>query len=1128
MSYREHAPIKQNFSINIILLILNIILIQCDTPPNYKDNIIIFNNAKYNSGSINKNGDLLIEYYSEEKYYDMPNYILFYCLSKNGRYCFSDESSYTKEKNIEIDEIIDIIGYYNYYNIYDSKNLFVSLKDDPNKEAQYLFSINPYNSIVELHDFNNITDINHYIWNLNDFFNLTDDYYNFPYKKEIYESELAGITNYIITFIPTELVNEEIKDLSFIKTFIFKSFNEDTFIEKNSIKYKDYINRRIIDTFYMDDKGTLVTISYKVGVYPFRLSFNFYAQNLRTKALEKDLDFNNLFARDTVYFKSLYLKNNFVMFSYFYFNCLGWNDCNHIYIDLYNINFNTGLNKISYSLYCGISDKFFIDFIKINDMKLAFINYNIDDSNGNNKFYIKKIELNEDYSSYEMKEWIWYDLGDYVPQMQMSLFSYNGFLLFTSPCLKKEEINENEINYFSILMIFGYPNGTDSTIDISNYLFDNEEDDINSFSNDFYIFLFQNYTIENNLYEKERYEPVSRIKLVSIPEEIVIKEKNVNDEIVEIKNNSFMSNESNYLFKQNKDLIKTSKYYYIDYQYMVTDSDLNEYYGRTNRLKFKLCHDYCGTCYELSSSNEEQKCYSCLPEYQYDYLYSQKINNNQLFNCAPEGYYFYDNTLIKCNPDNTLYRYYIDKENNNKICFNSNECPSSYPIYNETTKECFYCDFERFKNGECSSNDLTMDSCTQCDYECFKIGGCNFNNYNNTNNDFYEKIINGGYISNYDGNTNMIVYNGNGYAFQITNIQNELNNLNENSQRNFSIVDIKECIDLLKTKNGLESDDDLIIVKYENFNIVSNGDEKSIQYEIFLKNNTKLDLSVCSNININIYIPVELSEKTQKLYESLKEQGYNLFDRNDKFYHEICTLYKSIDGTDVILFDRVNDIYEKNKLECQENCEYSEYSPETKYLKCNCHVTNEEKINTKEPEKITTKRVLKSFFDVLKYSNYKVLRCYNLVFRKITIKKNVGSILSNIYFIGYLISFCIFLYKKMSYLKKEIEKLLQEGNVIKNKIIRLNKDNIDIYNKQKYLEEENIEKEIKERETEENNEVEIIKIKKKKKEPNNTIKDTKKINDVNIGYHDYKKYFENYMKGEKKCIIEEKLKIIIK
>ena len=45
----------------------------------------------------------------------------------------------------------------------------------------------------------------------------------------------------------------------------------------------------------MDDKGTLVTISYKVGVYPFRLSFNFYAQNLRTKALEKDLDFNNLF-----------------------------------------------------------------------------------------------------------------------------------------------------------------------------------------------------------------------------------------------------------------------------------------------------------------------------------------------------------------------------------------------------------------------------------------------------------------------------------------------------------------------------------------------------------------------------------------------------------------------------------------------------------------------------------------------------------------------------------------------------------------------------------------------------------------------------------------------------------------
>ena len=101
--------------------------------------------------------------------------------------------------------------------------------------------------------------------------------------------------------------------------------------------------------------------------------------------------------------------------------------------------------------------------------------------------------------------------------------------------------------------------------------------------------------------------------------------------------------------------------------------------------------------------------------------------------------------------------------------------------------------------------------------------------------------------------------------------------------------------------------------------------------------------------------------KKPRNYESLKEQGYDLFDKNDKFYRKICTRYTSLDGTDVILSDRLNDIYEKNKLECLQNCEYSAYLPTSKYLKCECKVTNEEKIETKQPLKITAKSIKNSF-----------------------------------------------------------------------------------------------------------------------------------------------------------------------
>ena len=74
-----------------------------------------------------------------------------------------------------------------------------------------------------------------------------------------------------------------------------------------------------------------------------------------------------------------------------------------------------------------------------------------------------------------------------------------------------------------------------------------------------------------------------------------------------------------------------------------------------------------------------------------------------------------------------------------------------------------------------------------------------------------------------------------------------------------------------------------------------------------------------------VYVPIELDEKTQTLYDSMKEQGYNLFDKNDKFYKDICTPYKSENGTDVLLSDRLNDFFEPNQLVCQENCEYSDY-----------------------------------------------------------------------------------------------------------------------------------------------------------------------------------------------------------
>ena len=101
-----------------------------------------------------------------------------------------------------------------------------------------------------------------------------------------------------------------------------------------------------------------------------------------------------------------------------------------------------------------------------------------------------------------------------------------------------------------------------------------------------------------------------------------------------------------------------------------------------------------------------------------------------------------------------------------------------------------------------------------------------------------------------------------------------------------------------------------------------------MQYEVYEPyNKTKLNLSICDNenVNIDIYIPVVLSEKTQKLFNELKELGYDLFDINSPFYNDICTPYKSTDGTDVLLSDRVNSYFYNDDTSCQSNCKFSDF-----------------------------------------------------------------------------------------------------------------------------------------------------------------------------------------------------------
>ena len=356
MNYKYISPktlyssMKINIYIINFLLFSNLIPIYIAYEDFVLDHILIFNHSKFKAGNFakNKKGELFIEYYSVNDNI-IPTSRLFYGWQKNGRELFFKQSSYTQEINIDIDKTKDISGYYNNFDIYDSKNLFVSIKNEHNQANQYLFSINSYDSMIELHKFSNNINTVHYLWNFHDFFKTKEEKYRFPY--EIVLLELKKESSYIIAFIPKIYVNENMNGLSFIKKFRFKAFNEDAYEEIKSIEYNNYINKRIVSAFLMDD-NFLVVISLEENEEDkdnideisenslFKINIHFYYLNNLDIFEAENNNILNIpifppYIIDDLFFKAIYLRKGFTVFIWISFD--------------YNFFLNLELCKLSYS-----------------------------------------------------------------------------------------------------------------------------------------------------------------------------------------------------------------------------------------------------------------------------------------------------------------------------------------------------------------------------------------------------------------------------------------------------------------------------------------------------------------------------------------------------------------------------------------------------------------------------------------------------------------------------------------------------------------------------------------------------------------------------------------------------------
>ena len=188
-----------------------------------------------------------------------------------------------------------------------------------------------------------------------------------------------------------------------------------------------------------------------------------------------------------------------------------------------------------------------------------------------------------------------------------------------------------------------------------------------------------------------------------------------------------------------------------------------------------------------------------------------------------------------------------------------------------------------------------------------------------------------------------LIYGNNvSFIFSTTEIEKDELNINFNS----SSILLNECEDILRKEYSVPEDKPFIILKIETTN--NNTNYMNSYYEIHNPYNfsEKLNLDICQNKTIEIRAPIQMKKYHLDLINTVKNLGYNIFDLNDPFYTDICTVF-SYNNSDISLSERRNLLNLSNEIYCMHNCNFTNIDINTMRSICQCNA-NYSELNNNE------------------------------------------------------------------------------------------------------------------------------------------------------------------------------------
>jgi len=438
------------------------------------------------------NGDLIVETTS------LPGNSkrMFYALKKNGREFFNANDLNKKTYHYSI-EVKDQVGNDNNQRL--GAEIFIAyINEGENKGKEYLVSIGINNSYTELYDFEHD----------NIYQNLTESFLSRQMNNirgTVINYQLDNINYVLFGYINSYEHNFYINKLKFNEIDIENSNPNLNYYNNSNIVGKTLscfmTDLKYIMCFYLN--FTTYNYTYNYNYYynysnNYNYKYNYNIGNIKViENIEDNKNFNEIIGTyiqdmhtaEYIFFKAIHYKEEVGVFIYYcyyisknylnpyqttiqYYPVILFKKYDNDLID-YSSNFiRTALDKRVFNMDCSLNE-----LIKISTEKICFLST----SNAKDILYIVLINI----FGTEKLVIRYYDievfkLYKYKFFKDIRAHLYNNFIAFAFSFCQQEICEYENSDHYSGFMIFNYPNGTDTNLNVTDYLLRNNDLNINN------------------------------------------------------------------------------------------------------------------------------------------------------------------------------------------------------------------------------------------------------------------------------------------------------------------------------------------------------------------------------------------------------------------------------------------------------------------------------------------------------------------------------------------------------------------------------------------------------------------------------------------------------------------------